>query len=270
MDSAGTKGDVLEVDAVVELLDPSSDSTGWKVRLRTRRGATTGEREIEATTCEGVADATAVVLALALVTPGDDETAPPGPRPPTAAKPRDAPAPRKRTEDEARTIALGASAAGHVAALPSPSIGGSLTAAWTPGRVRVELDARRWASQSHTTAASNAGARFIMTSLGARGCWAALQAGRFDLSPCVGADVHLVSAHGYGADANYVADATWTSTTGGGLARLTLTSWLALRARAEAVVPLTRPMFIVANDSTLHRPPIFDAAASFGIEAHFL
>jgi hypothetical protein len=262
---AANVSEVLEADAQVE----QKQANGWLVRLRTRRGATTGEREIEATTCSGVADATALVLALALVpgslAPAEEASAPPPPPPPE----KDVARPRP-SGDSSHAVALGASVAGDASTMPAAAVGGSLSLAWTPGRFRLEADGRRWGSQSRTITASDAGARFSMTSIGARGCWAALRTTSFDLSPCAGADVHLVSAPGYGADANYTATARWATVAGGALARVPLASWLALRARVEAFVPLSRPTFVVEGEGPVHRPPTLGAAASFGAEVLFL
>lgn len=268
LDARAAKSDVLEADAHVEQREDSS----WTVRLRTRRGAATGEREIEAETCDGVAQATAVVLALALVPPAAPEPDPePEPRAESSLPAdRDAGASTLGRKDEAHALALGASLAAVSSTLPAAALGGSVTLAWTPGRFRIELDARRWASQSETVSTSTAGARFSMTSLGGRGCWAALRTRTFDLSPCAGADVHFVSAPGQGADVNYTASGEWTAIGGGALGRLHVSSWLALRARAEAVVPLSRPTFVVENEGFVHRPSILGAAASLGIEVLFL
>lgn len=259
--------DVLEAEANVEQTDADG---GWRVRLRTRRGTITGEREIEAATCNGVAEATAVVLALALVPPATADEAPATAAPPRSApRERDAPAHRATGEDH-HAFALGASVTGDTSSLPAAAAGGSLTLAWTPGRARIELDVRLWAPQSQTLARSEAGARFSMTSLGGRGCWAALRGVGLELSACAGADVHVISAPGYGADANYPADGAWTTVTGGGLGRFELTSRIALRARAEAFAPLSRPTFVVQNEGLLHRPASIGAAASFGVEVLFL
>jgi hypothetical protein len=251
---------------VEQKVTPGSGAT-WTVRLRTRRGMTTGEREIEATTCNGVAEATSLLLALALVPPStagpEDEPAVAAPR-----EQRDARAPRS-SRDSSHALALGASVAGDAWTLPSTTMGGSLTLAWTPGRARVELDARRWASQSQTLSTSDSGARFSMTTLGARACWAAVRAGRFDLSPCVGADVFLVAAPGYGANTNYAASADWAALNAGALARLSLVPWLALRAMVDGAVPLARPTFVVQNEGALHRASTLGAAASLGVEALF-
>lgn len=276
----------LDADARVE---QKASTDGWRVRLRTRQGAQAGEREIEAATCGALADATAVILALALAPPGADAasaSAAPGdaPAPPASATPGSAPpedegaAPAARRDRRGtsngsareRQVALGVSAAGDASSLPAPTLGGSLTLAWTPGRFRVELDARRWISQAGSVPSSNAGARFSMTSIGGRGCWTALKAGLVDLAPCAGADGHIVAASGYGADANFAAGAEWTTVAGGALARLSLTTWLALRARGEAIVPLARPTFVVENDGPVHRPPTLGAAASLGAELLFL
>lgn len=260
-------GEILEAEAQVEPTE-ESNAASWRVRLRTRRGTATGEREIEAATCSGVADATAVVLALALVPPVSAEEEPAAP--PPAPVDRDRP-PAPNASREPHAFAVGASIAGDVSTLPTATAGGSLTLAWAPlQRVRVELDARRWASQSQTLSTSDSGARFSMTSVGGRGCWVALRSGPLDIAPCAGADVHLVAASGYGADANFAATAEWTAVTGGGLGRFALASWLALRARAEAFAPLTRPTFVVQNEGPVHRPPVVGAAASFGVEVLFL
>lgn len=269
VEARDASGGVLEAEARVERRE---DGVGWRVRLRTRQGASTGERAIEAATCGALADATAVILALALAPPGAGAMS----ASPTLAPEAPASEPERarrgtgaRSAGE-RLLALGASAAGDASTLPAATLGGSLTLAWTPGRFRVELDARRWASRSASVPSSIAGARFSMTSVGGRGCWTALTSGLVDVAPCAGADAHLVTASGYGADANFAAGAEWAAIAGGALARLSLTSWLALRARAEAFVPLARPTFVVENDGLVHRPPTLGAAASLGAELLFL
>lgn len=232
---------------------------GWRVTLRTRRGEERGERTIEASSCEGVADATVVVLGLALV------DAPP-PRAPVA--------PSSTIEAKSATrrspvLAIGLGLGAEPSILPAAAFGASLSVAWTPGRWRLEADARRWTSESGTVAGSAAGARFSLTSLGARLCFAAL-AGSFSLGPCAGADAELASARGFGADANYDRSRAWPALTGGVLARLAVTRWLALRARPEAVVPLSRPSFVVANEGEVHRPPAIGMAATIGAELTLL
>ena len=64
----------------------------------------------------------------------------------------------------------------------------------------------------------------------------------------------------------------------GGLGRVFLTSWLALRGRVEAIVPLSRPNFIVQESQngvttgqfSVFKPPTIGAAGYFGAEVLFL
>jgi hypothetical protein len=283
---------------------------GWRMRLRTRHGSTTGEREIETATCEGAAEAAAVILGLALMPPESDRSTPapvfaasviaapldqpasiatlgpepersrsivisqtgaPPPEPPLPARDATPPEPAHvRAGARSHALAVGVGVAADPSTLPRGAVGGSLSVAWTPGQWRIELDARRFAAQSRTLPGSSAGADFSMTSAGARGCWNALRRGAVDVSPCAGADVHFVSASGYGAGANYDAKAQWTSAAGGALAGVAVASWLALRARLDALVPLSRPTFVVEGEGSLHRPPTLGAAASLGAEVTFL
>lgn len=265
----------VEADArgakAAPVLEASADVTAakagapWRVVLRTKRGAATGERAIEASSCQGVADATAVLLALALV-PGthgfDDPAAAPAAEPPAADKAE--PAARGR-----HSFAVGAAFASDFSTLPHLAPGGSVTLAWTPGIVRVEADGRRWGSQSRSIEGGS-GARFTLTSIGLRGCASLLRRGPVDLAPCLGGDLHLLDARGFGADANYTPTARFTTASGGVLGRFSLTHWLAVRGRIEAMVPLARPSFVVENEGYVHRPPTLGASASVGAEVNFL
>lgn len=264
----------LEAEALVERV---RDSAAWRVRLHTKQGSTIGERDIQASTCRGVADATAVVLALALVPMERDEptasAAPPqiedtepkardsGPREARASGPASASEPR---------IALGAGVAMDASTLPAATFGGGASLALTLWRLRLEVEGQRFASRSKSVAQSNAGASFTMTTLGGRACLSLIKSPRADLSPCVGANAVFLNASGFGADANYNKDATLATVTGGALGRLHLTSWFALRASLNAFVPLSRPTFIVENEGSVHQPKALGATAAVGVEVNFL
>jgi hypothetical protein len=153
--------------------------------------------------------------------------------------------------------------------LPSPAVGGRAGLAWTPGRARLALAGSYFSSQSKTTDTSSAGAAFTLLAAGARGCWAILR-GDVEISPCAGADLQMVSAKGFGATTNYDASAAWISATGGGLVRVPVTSWLALRGEADALVPLSRPRFVVEGDGAVHKPAAIGVFAAIGAELLFL
>jgi hypothetical protein len=322
-------GKLLEAEAEVRTVVVDG-AQRYRVELRTRRGEERGERSIDAVTCSGVAEATALVLSLALAAPpaapesddgagatledaapraagpeGDEPEAgtretvrasgapaaafevpasaapatadrrmPPSAAPSSAATER-APArgaatPRRAVEPAASShaLALGVSLAGDIATLPSAAAGGGISLAWHGGRARLELEARRMA-QSRTVDAFAAGARFSMTSIGARGCWAAHADETLELGPCGGADVHMVSAPGLGVEPDYSATAEWTALAAGVQGRVFLASWLALRARLEASIPLSRPIFVLEGGGRLHQPAALGGSAALGAELLF-
>jgi hypothetical protein len=331
---AGTLSEpVLEASATVSSRELDGVAH-WTVHLHTRRGSVTGERVVEASSCDGVAEATAVVLALALLssapTPGQpvvsdaatSKALSPGAVAPEAVAThaavtratvpqkavRRTPPPRssrvrgarrasparaltrarvvslrtspaaalehepRSTELVVQDLSLGVSAAGDSATLPSPAIGASFTLSWRLGQGLLEVDVRTWAAQTHTLDFWAAGARFSRLSVGARGCWTLWrsQGGGGDVAACGGADIERVRAPGRGVDPSYDASADWVAGAAGGLGRIVLTRWLALRTRLEGSVPLSRPRFVIDGAGSLHRPAALSAAGSFGLELSFL
>lgn len=266
----------LEADAIV------AHRERWTVTLRTRRAEGSGERVLEASSCSALADATALILALALVPPGEaipDPTAAPVPAPAPAPARAAAPSsvaaespssspPSSRTS-AAPSLALAGFGATDAATLPGVALGGGGALAWTPGSLRIEASASAFAGPSRTVDQSTAGARFSMSSVALGACYTVLQSA-LELAPCGGGSVHWVSAEGFGATANYDASARWFAVDAGLLARAPLTSWLALRARADGLVPLGRPSFEVENEGVVHKPSPLGVRAALGVELNFL
>jgi hypothetical protein len=266
----------LEADAVVSHRDR------WTVTLKTRRPEASGERVLEAASCTALADATALILALALVPPGEEELRAPAGKPepqtPTTSAPpvtedRPPPSPASPSSSNAKpgppALAIGGFAATDATTLPGVGLGGGGLVAWTPGALRIEALVSTFAGQSQTVDQSTAGARFSMTSLAAGACYTVLKS-VIELAPCGGGSMHWVTAEGFGATANYDASARWAAIDAGLLARAPLTSWLALRARADGLVPLGRPSFEVENEGVVHKPPPFGIRAALGVELNFL
>ena len=313
--SAGTDAarEPLEAEARVEHGDR------WRVTiLTTRNGTPSAERRLEAASCAALADATAVILAIAMIPAGravETTGAREGERDADAKAKTDADADAKaktdakanadadararaEAEEGARGHGDGAGAGGGGAAreaeriggpnpayahgfagsvagatdgttLPSAALGVRLGLAWTPRRARIEIGGSYFSAQSKTTDASLAGARFTLLVAGGRACWAVLQ-GSVEIAPCAGADVQVMKAKGFGASQNYDAKGTWMSATGGVLVRVPLLPWLALRADADAIVPITRPRFVVEGEGAVHRPSAIGARAGIGAELLFL
>jgi hypothetical protein len=276
--STETPRDALDAQALVDR------GERWTVTIRMKRaGLVAAERHLEATSCGALADATSVILAMALVPPRRDDAQgaePPLPDaiPASPARPglAAAEAEAERTVSSvpargppARGFAASASLATDGTTLPSPAVGGRAGLAWTPSRARVEIAGAYFSDQSKTTGTSEAGARLTLVAAGARGCWAVAQ-GDVELSPCAGADVQVVQARGYGAASNYDASAAWIAAAGGALVRVPVTGWLALRGDVDAIGPLSRPRFVVEGEGAVHRPASFGVRAGIGAELLFL
>ena len=266
--SHAARREPLEADVRVE------HGERWAVIIRTRRaGVPAAERRLEATSCSALADATAVILALALIpeAPGPAPAAAPAPVSVPEADRAHAPEADRTHVDtvSAHSVAASASLATDANTLPAPALGGRAALAWTPGPARIELSGGYFSDQSKTTATSPAGATFALLVAGGRGCWAVAR-GAVELSPCLGAEVAMVKARGFGAANNYDASAAWLAAAGGALLRVPVASWLALRADADAVVPLSRPTFVVEGDGAVHRPASLGVRAAIGAELLFL
>ena len=244
----------------------------WAVELH----VSGGRRRIEARTCAELAEATALILALAMegadgegLPPETGTAAPPPSRPTppphgggTEAHP-DSGTPRARATLARFTV--GASGALTTAILPGLGTAGGASLAWTPGRLRVAVDGALHGVQSGMIAGSSSGARFALRNLGAGVC-AGFSAGPTSLAPCAGAVLFDVSAHGTGVDASYDAGASWLAVAAGGRASLPLRDAVALVASADALVPLSRPTFVVEGEGTVHRPAALGARAGIGVE----
>lgn len=280
----------------------------WHVLLKTERGGSRGQREIEAESCAALAEATAVVLSLALLeftdeAAGDppEEASPsgetpststlhrppvgpknPSDKPPASAERRPSRAEQPPPEEKLvrstpvpqrrRSLghfALSARGGFNVGSLPRLAPGAAFGAAWLPGPFRFELGAQMWGAQSASIDDTPAGADLSLKSLGARGCVEALRAKRFALSPCIGSEFHQMTAQGFGSDSNYDAAAYWPALLGGVLGVARVTSRLALRAEVEGRVPLARPRFFVERMGTVHEIPGFSVTSLFGAEVHF-
>jgi hypothetical protein len=232
-------------------------------------------RSIDAESCAALADAVALVVALA----ADSVAAPPPretPRPdaasssPPAASPAadshalTAPAPRDNWF-------AGASFLLDTAILPGTAAGANVALGYGPSRTTVEIDGAFLAPQDATLVdRPSQGARMWLAHAGARACYAAI-AGQFELGPCAGAGVVWIVAHGFGGPPDQPSDATGTTAVGalGARAGLRAGRHLTLRLTADAVLPLSRPRFAIDGGGDVFRVPAASLRASLGAEVSF-
>lgn len=254
----------------------------WHVVLETAPGWPA--RQLEASSCAALADATAVIVAGLLissatsVSPRTNARASLEPASSTSPEPvSPTPAPPLGVGEAVTVVGRGGFRAFHgvvagvvdVGSLPTAAAGARIGIAWTPRRARVELVGSYYASQSRTTGLSQAGADLGLVAIEGRGCFAVVTGTFATVAPCAGVVVDLMTARGFGGLVNYDASGQWTSVTGGGLATIPIASWLSLRATADAQVPLTRPEFVVEGDGSVHRPAALGLRTEIGAEVHF-
>ncbi len=195
-----------------------------------------GERSLEADSCRALADATALIVAMAVdparvaanriardaeaasqptnpqspdastdaaspppSTPTPPPTPPPTPTPTPTATPTPPSAPKPKTPSpQGPSFALSAGAALDLGTLPGPAFGPTLGFAWTPWRLRLELAGAYFPTSSGVVPQiPGAQVQFSLLTLALRGCYEA-RLGSFDLGPCIGGEGGIIQANPQG------------------------------------------------------------------------
>ena len=226
----------------------------YRAHVRITSAAGFGERELENTRCELLADSVALVVALSAGTSAES------------------------TNGGASEPELAVSASAHASAalgpLPDVALGvGGAVALEGFSSLQLELRGGYYVPQTSTfderaIDGGLLGARFRLLTFGARGCrfW---RFGALELAPCVGAELYHVEASGFGGAVERDGGSTWWGPAAGLLARLRLTKAFAIRAAADGVVPLSRRRFVFADLGPLHRASALALHVLVGPEVRF-
>jgi hypothetical protein len=257
---------VVIVTAVVVEERPGA----WQVTLE-RPGAG-GVRVVRGSTCAAIGDAAAVILALmidptAVIEPRRAPASAPASRPasPPATAPRPPPPPRRRPLAWRATVFGGV----DFTSLPGVSPGVGASGALRLGRQRVEVSFEYWTgARGHVADRTTAGGDLDLWLFTVSTC-RALLAGRFELGPCLGLDLGRMHGQGFGVQRPGEGAALWVAARGGLLAAFELTRHWALFARAEAVIPLERPRFVLTNVGPVHRAAAAGERTLLGLEVRF-
>lgn len=256
----------------------------WHVVI-TVSGQGAGERALEASSCEEVTNAAALVLALrvdpssfapemALPSPPSASSAPPlaeAPASPSSAVLPPPPAPPAPAPSEQPApiadplsfphqppapnspsrfgILVGAAVAAGVGALPSADMGIEVTATLKRGRLRLEpLFGTSLVQHADVAGPTQEGASLRLARGGLRGCYAALDR-RLALSGCIIGEIDWFWADGYGATTPENANAGEVAFGAGALATWRLTRSVVLRAQVEGLVTVSPPTFVVDDSA---------------------
>jgi hypothetical protein len=252
------------------------DGGRWHAELEITAGGVHGARALEAETCAAIADATALIVGLALERKTSSEPRivaspipPPAPGPPPPAPPR---------LGTRWQIVVGAATALDVGTMPAPAPGVEATAgmAMTNGRARLRLllGGTLLPAQTYWTGAANgsAGGRFDLLGAWGRVC-GALLSGRFDFGPCIGAELDRMSGVAVGAATPVTAARDWGTALASALVSWTITSSFAAYVHVDAVIPFARPTFFLQGmgvEDDVERPASIAARGALGFEVHFL
>jgi hypothetical protein len=247
----------------------------WRVQIETDLDGVEGERSLDGDSCSSVASATALILAMTL----DPEavrgapSAPPAPPPATAIAvvveddeaQRQVPAPEQsRIQARLRPIVVAG-----LGALPgvAAGLGAALTVQrgrWSAELFGLYLPDRRHPSEDR----AGAGGDFRLLAVGAAGCYALLP-GALEVAGCIGAELDHVGARGYGVAEPGSGAGTWVAP----LANTATTWWIgervALRLDLQAVMPLSRPRFVLLGVGPVWRPPVVNGRAGLGLMVAF-
>ena len=239
----------------------------WTVAL-VLSGAASGTRTLRARSCPAVARATALIVALALdpnaKLPPDDAPPEPPPAAPPVPPPPPPPVPPPPCAPRASPFRpfVFVDATGERALLPGFALGASFGGGVAWHALRGDLAGQIVPSRSASLAAhAGAGGDLSLFSLAARACagpttrWAAV-------AGCLRVRGARVAAEGSNLAPSYRQSAYVLAFEPGALVRIPGRTRIALEIDASAVVPFTRPDFVVVTNGA--NDPLF-RAASVGI-----
>jgi hypothetical protein len=250
---------------VVAMVSVSGPMDGrWQASLLFQVGFTRAERKFEAESCEAIASAAALVIALWA------EGRPDVPPPTAPAKESEKPPIAPSVEPVGTTFVLMLDGLLDWGTMPDSPGGGMEAAAgpiWTfPGwRLRVLGGLSFFPNRRTPRNGYAEQANFELFELSGRGCATVVKA-RFELGPCLGGELAIM--HGSGTS---LQDSTqlWVSLLGSAMAEWSISPGVAVFGRADVVVPTTRSSFAVPAGSVVYEVPAVAGRGALGLELRF-
>ena len=264
----------LQVQATVER------GSMWSVTLETASKTASGHRTIEAATCQGLANATALIVALMIdpdavalrtsTAKGEEAQLPSRPVPTPAQT-----EPVAESGHPGTWIShglLGVAAAGSLGVLPSPDVGGSASVGVLGSRWRVEARAVYGLRRPQSEALADppgAYGRFSFIAGTLAGCRAFLGP-RLEMGPCASAEAGAVRGQGFGPLQTTTKDTPWFAVGAGGFLAIQANAWLYFPIHADVVFPLWRPYYVFSNVPTpIFRSWFAGGRLTAGVEVRF-
>ena len=268
----------------------------WHVEIRTEGRQGAGTRTVTAESCEALADATALILALAL--PGAPATVDAGqapavpdaarsePNPPSGREPRRVAAvlPPSGAVGAERSafpgsspsrivrVAVVVSALVDTGTLPGAAFGAGMRIALIPegfSALRVEVGGGLFVDQSTANPPSRSGS-FSLRTIDAGACLIA-PVQRLEIGPCAGVELASVSANGLRETVTDSVDAAWVVPRARATVAYFGSQWWSVRADVGIGVDLNRPEFVSlgAGQGLIHQPARYTGRGGLGLELRF-
>jgi hypothetical protein len=257
--------------------DVTRDERGqWHATLGVDSDDAHSDRVLDAETCQALAKATALILAIAVE--GRDEARS---VPASAARPSSAPRSRVSVPFESRSqvVVLGSGVVDW-GLLPAAAPGAELGLGWADStlqwRVRAFATASVFGDQTAALAsAGNEGGRFAAFATSAHGC-ASLVRSALDVGLCLGIEFDVMRASGFGPPATGFTSRprteSWPSALASAIASYSLSRHVAIMVRTQGVLPIDPPTFGIVEASG-HGDPLHSPAAgvrvTLGVETRF-
>ncbi|HEY5146647.1 MAG TPA: hypothetical protein VII82_07755 [Polyangiaceae bacterium] len=242
-----------------------------------------GERDLNARSCPELADAVALVIALAVnprarMVPREEVQAPapapasapvpalaaaPVPGPASAPAPAPAPVPAPAPSRTHEGVALALLEPLETGLLPAPRAGVGVALVGRRGALVAEARLTGWAPATARLATGGA-ARFTSGAAHLRAC-PVVNRGAWELGACAGIEVDGLAGAGSGQGGSAVA--VWAAPMAGAHAVYWVLPRFGLRLDPDVVFPLTRPAFLLDGTGQVHRPAFVFGRIAIGFEA---
>ncbi len=248
----------------------------FRVQIRTNFGGAQGERSLTGETCDAVADAVALILAMMIDpdavrgalrssdTPAERPKAPSSDAAPAAVVPLSPHSPG------APSVLFEAGFVSGIGVLPELAFGIRLGLGASQGDWTASVAAQRWLESTRRLPVDQeAGGRFSRTSLGVRitrdwDIWRSLY-GRVG----IGTDVVRTGGKGFGVSDPDTASALSIEPLATANLRWEVTQWLALQTEVLGGLPLYRPQFTLVDRAEVWRPPAAQLTWGIGVVLRF-
>ncbi|HVY45166.1 MAG TPA: hypothetical protein VHB21_04765 [Minicystis sp.] len=233
-------------------------------------------RELVDPDCHHLADAAAVILALAIedaeqrareAKPPRRETAPAAaPRSPAQRSSPVAPRRFGPRASEPVHLALAAGTSLDLAALPAPALGFSAGLAVARRDLVGEAAFVAFAPRAAEVAGGHGGGEMSFIAGALRACWTPLRAAAVAWGPCAGVELGATRGVGFGVERPSADTEPWVAPDAGVRAELRVERRLALVAGGDALFPVIRPHFRLQGVGEVFQPPPVSGRFSLGLE----